>query len=118
MPNDETVPAPEDSKETLERRLRGQRVKALMPLLALGDEWAEQEIVDLLAESLKRAGDTQPRRAAWLGIVTRYLRHLLSSEVGITTKYPEVHGRQQGKNSRAPTMKLVAKRVRKKRSVP
>lgn len=75
---------------------RGLRVKSLMPLYQLGDKNAEAEIVDLLRESIKQAGDKQPDRASWLGISPRYLRELLSEEVGLTKNNADLHGRGQG----------------------
>lgn len=79
---------------------RGRRLKALMALHAIGDANATQEIVRTLLESIEQAGDKQPDRAAWLGISVRYLRHLLSEDVGLTKLDPNVHGRARGFNDR------------------
>jgi len=79
---------------------RGIRLKALMQLAEIGDANAEKELVVMLTESISKAGDKQIERAEWLGISVRYLKHIISGEVGLSQRHPEIHGRVQGKNDR------------------
>lgn len=74
---------------------RAKRLKHAAKLLVAGDAGAERDAVDLLRASLAHS-DKQDERARWLGVSPRYLRYLLSDEVGLVTRHQGIYGRAKG----------------------
>ena len=87
-------------KQPDETSQRGDRVKALVQMHRVSDAASTNELLSLLRQSIEKAGDKQPERAAWLGVSSRYLRYLLSDDFGLAKDHHEVYGRSKGLNDR------------------
>lgn len=75
---------------------RAKKLEALVAAVRRGED--DSELVSLLRESIRKAGDTQVKRAKWLGISPRQLRAILGTGkrgLDMASKYPDVHGREQ-----------------------